>query len=396
MDDSVSFHVLEAIDQLDVVELCQKLVRIPTFSGEERPVARMLADRLSAAGVEARIDEHGNLIAVLKGVRPGPKLLLNGHMDVAPVGSPELWDRDPFSGDTKDGVLYGRGACDMKGALAAMTVACESLADVRESLKGELILVFVTKEERGNGTRYVLKDKSLSPDFAIVGEATNMDIVLAQRYGSLVELTTRGKSVHFQHYPQQGVDAVTSMMDLLQEIRAMELPSDPRLGASTWGLTTIEAEPNEFGLINDICRVRLLVNLAEIGETLDGPGDRLVARIQAVIDDLSRRSPDFAAEVREIDHLESFYTSPDDPRAQPLIASLSRSIAARTKRTPDLSLYTFGTDAAFFSRYFHAVTLGFGPGYEFDAHLPVDRVEISQLVQAAEVYALTALDILEG
>lgn len=395
MDDSLKRRVLEAVHESDVVDLCRELVRIPSFSGEEQRVARTLASRFEAAGMQTRIDDHGNVIAVLEGAQPGgPKLLLNGHMDVAPVGRAELWERDPFAGVIEDGVLYGRGACDMKAALAAMTVAGESLAAMRGSLGGELIFVFVTKEERGNGTRYVLKDKTLAPDFAIVGEATDMDISLGQRYGSLVELTTSGRSVHFQHYPQQGVDAVGSMMDLLHAIRDMEFPHDPRLGETTWGLTTIEAEPNQFGLINDACRVRMLVNLSEMGETLDGPGERLVARIRAVVGDLSRKDPRLVAEVKEIDHLESFYTSPDDETARPLIASLCRNIEARTHRTPGFTTWTFGTDAAFFSRYFGAATVGFGPGVEFDAHLPVDRVELSHLVQATEVYALTAADLL--
>lgn len=394
MDNSIKLDVQKAINKDEVTKLCQELVRIPSFSGEEGPVARLLANRLEASGLLTRIDEHGNLIAILKGEKPGPKLLLNGHMDVAPVGRKELWTRDPFSAAIEDDTLYGRGACDMKAALAAMTVAAEALSPLKKSLKGELILVFITKEEVGNGTLYVLQDKSLIPDLAIVGEATSMNIALGQRYGSWIDLTVRGESVHFQLFPKIGVDAVGNMMDLLQEIRKMDLPKDPRLGDSTWALTMIEAEPNRFGLVNDLCRVQLLVNQAEIGETLDAPGEKLVAKIQNIIENLKKRKPDLVAEVREVNHLASFYTSPDDPRAKPLITSMQRNIEARTGRTPDLFSWTFGTDAAYFSRDFNAIAVGFGPGLQFDAHLPTDCVKLSDLTEAAEVYALTALDIL--
>jgi acetylornithine deacetylase/succinyl-diaminopimelate desuccinylase-like protein len=394
MNNSIKLGVQKAIDKDDVTKLCRELVRIPSFSGEEGPVAQLLGARLEASGLLTRIDQHGNLIAILKGEKPGPKLMLNGHMDVAPVGRKELWEREPFGATIENDTLYGRGACDMKAALAAMTVAAGTLWPLRKSLKGDLILAFITKEERGNGTLYVLQDKSLVPDLAIIGEPTNMNIALGQRYGSWVELSVSGESVHFQLFPKIGVDAVSNMMDLLQEIRKMELPKDPRLGESDWALTMIEAEPNQFGLINDRCRVQLIVNQAEIGETLEAPSKKLIAKLQNVIDNLKKRKPDLVAEVREVNHLASFYTSPDDPRAKPLITSLRQNIEARTNRTPDLFSWSFCTDAVYFSRFFNAIAVGFGPGLEFGAHLPTDCVKLSHLIEATEVYALTALDIL--
>ena len=174
----------------------------------------------------------------------------------------------------------------------------------------------------------------------------------------------------------------------------MELPKDPRLGESNWALTMIEAEPNQFGLINDRCRVQLIVNQAEIGETLEAPSENLISKMQKVIDDFKKRRPDLVAEVREVNHLASFYTSPDDPRAKPLINRLRQNIEAVTNRTPDLFSWSFCTDAVYFSRFFNAIAVGFGPGLEFGAHLPTDCVKLNHLTQATEVYALTALDIL--
>ena len=394
MDDSIKVDVVNAINKDDVIKLCQELIRIPSFSGEEGPVAHLLSGRLKSSGLLTKIDKSGNLIAILKGGKPGPKLMLNGHMDVAPIGRRELWKRDPFAAVIKGDTLYGRGACDMKAAIAAMTVAAETLSHWRNSLKGELILVFIAKEEVGNGTLHVLQDKALIPDWAIVGEPTNMNIALGQRSGSWVELKVSGESVHFQHFPKIGVDAVGNMMDLLQEIRKMEFPKDPRLGTSDWAITTFEAEPNQFGLINDRCRVQLLFSQAEVGETPEAPAKKLIAKLQKVIDNLKQRKPDLVAEVREVDQLASFYTSPDDPRAQPLIASLSQNIKTVAKRTPDLFCWAFCTDAAYFSRFFNAIAVGFGPGLELDAHLPTDCVKLSHLTQATEVYALTALDLL--
>lgn len=396
MNESIRGEVVNAVDKNDAIELCQELLRIPSFSGEEGQVAQLISSLLKSSGLRTKIDGFGNLIAILKGEKPGPKLMFNGHMDVAPIGRKELWKHDPFSAVIENDILYGRGACDMKAALAAMTVAVETLSRWRKSIQGDLIIVFIAREEQGNGTLHVLQDKALIPDWAIIGEPTNMNIALGQRYGSWVELNVSGKSAHFQLFPKIGVDALGNMMDLLQEIRKMELPKDQRLGESDWALTTIKAEPNQFGLINDRCKVDLLFSQADVGETPEAPTEKLMARLKETIDNLKKRKPDLVAEAREVNHIPSFYTSPDDPKAQPLIASLSENSKTIANRIPDLFTWGFCTDAAYFSRFFNVIAVGFGPGLEFNAHLPTDCVELSHLIEATKIYALTALDLLGG
>ena len=107
-----------------VLDLCRDLIRIRSYSGEEDKVAQRLGEYCRQAGFdEVRTDEYGNLICIINGNRPGPTILFDGHMDTVPVQDPDSWKHDPFGAEIADGIMYGRGTSDMKGAVAAMACA---------------------------------------------------------------------------------------------------------------------------------------------------------------------------------------------------------------------------------------------------------------------------------
>ena len=109
----------------EVIELCQKLVQQRSYSGEEKGVSDVLKEYMLTHGFhDVYIDDYGNTIGHIKGKREGKIILFDGHMDTVPVTNEEEWLYPPFSGEIHDDKIYGRGTSDMKGALAAMTVAC--------------------------------------------------------------------------------------------------------------------------------------------------------------------------------------------------------------------------------------------------------------------------------
>jgi len=138
---------LSSQDRNDLVAFLQDLIRIPSLSTQERALAERLAEEMRRVGFSrVRQDRIGNVIGCL-GAGPGPRLIYNGHMDTVSVSDPTSWARDPYAAQIEKGVLYGLGACDMKGALAAMVYGVKALVDAGIQLAGELCVVGVVQEE---------------------------------------------------------------------------------------------------------------------------------------------------------------------------------------------------------------------------------------------------------
>ncbi|MEZ5463749.1 MAG: succinyl-diaminopimelate desuccinylase [Lysobacteraceae bacterium] len=178
------------------VALTEALIARPSVTPDDAGCQAMIAERLAAAGFtvhKLRFGEVDNLIAVLG--EEGSALMFLGHTDVVPPGPREDWDSDPFTPVQRDGHLYGRGAADMKGAVAAMTVALEQMAPMMQGRSGRLMLLLTSDEEgpAQDGVRRVapwLSENGLVPDYCVVGEPSSIE-----RFGDLVRIGRRG-SLH--------------------------------------------------------------------------------------------------------------------------------------------------------------------------------------------------------
>jgi putative selenium metabolism hydrolase len=161
----------------------QDLVRIPSLSTHEEAVAVRLADEMRRVGFQdVWQDRIGNVVGRI-GNGNGPTLLLDGHMDTVDVGRTDRWSRGPYSGIVEQGVLYGRGSCDMKGGLAAMVYAVKSLLDAGAELNGNLYVVGVVQEEpcEGFGIRVLVEEEGIRPDYVVLGEPSNLQIRVGHR-----------------------------------------------------------------------------------------------------------------------------------------------------------------------------------------------------------------------
>ncbi|HEX7554098.1 MAG TPA: M20/M25/M40 family metallo-hydrolase, partial [Geothrix sp.] len=121
-------------DSNPVVELCQDFVRIPSPSGQEGPLAALVATRMGAMGFQVETDRLGNVLGTRQGSGSGPTLLFDAHLDVVPVPDPSAWTHAPFGAELDQERLWGRGSADTKGALAAMLCAGAAAADFRGTL----------------------------------------------------------------------------------------------------------------------------------------------------------------------------------------------------------------------------------------------------------------------
>ena len=214
--------------------------------GGERTIAEYVAEVLAAGGITAELIPHGpdraSVLARIAGRGGAPNLLYSAHLDTVPEGAAEAWHRDPFSGEVAEGKVWGRGAADMKGGLAAMMAAALALVEAETSLAGDLILAFTAGEETDSlGAHAVAKRTDLAPVGAIVvSEPSSNALFVAEKGALWVELTTYGQTAHGS-MPELGRNAVMMMVALLGELDRLHVPyaEHPLLGGFTRSINTI-------------------------------------------------------------------------------------------------------------------------------------------------------------
>src|SRR5664279_4339849 len=186
-----------------VLELCQDFVRIPSLSGQEGPLAALVATRMRAMGFQVETDRLGNVLGSRHGSGPGPTLLFDSHLDVVPVTDPSAWTHAPFGAELAQGRLWGRGSADTKGSLAAMLIA----GAVAEDFRGALLVSASVCEE--NMTALALAEvlDCHPADLVIVGEPTSLCLGTAQKGRAGLWLEAAGRSAHSSR-PELGDNAI--------------------------------------------------------------------------------------------------------------------------------------------------------------------------------------------
>src|SRR5439155_13020089 len=192
-----------AVDVDDLLGYARALIAAPSENpgGTEDEAASVAADILASLGATPEIvrgDEGRPSVVARFGDRPRPSLAWNGHLDTVPAGSPDAWTTPPFDGEIRDGKLIGRGACDMKGAIAAALASAAAIARVGVPLGGSLWFHLVADEELAgiHGTKVLWEHGMLDQDAAIVGEPTELQLGMAQRGGAWITAAAHGKAAH--------------------------------------------------------------------------------------------------------------------------------------------------------------------------------------------------------
>src|SRR5438093_7814319 len=232
----------------DTVELLQQLVRTESYNppGREQAVAETVAERARAWGLRAELvpleQGRSNLLVSLPDEADGPTLLFCGHLDTVPPGD-QPWEHAPLSGDLVNGVLHGRGTVDMKGGLVAMLAAMRSLAAGGQRLPRRVRLAGLVGEEVDCfGAKHFLASGGMREvDWLVVGEPTNLDVVVAHRGALWLELTAHGKTAHGS-MPHLGINAIDHLVELLRELRGLRFEHTPHplLAPPTLNVGTIE------------------------------------------------------------------------------------------------------------------------------------------------------------
>jgi succinyl-diaminopimelate desuccinylase len=383
--DATADAAAEATQPDEVLLYARALIAAPSENpgGTEDEVADVASGILADLGAVIRIvrSEAGRPSVVARiGSGDRPRLAWNGHLDTVPAGDPSTWSSGPFEGAVVDGRLVGRGACDMKGPIAAALGAVAALRRVGLSLAGTLDLHLVADAELAgiHGTRVLRDEGLLDHDAAIVGEPSEMDIALAERGGAWVTAVAHGKAAHGSQ-PHLGVNAILTMSRFLLRLpEALPDRVHPLVGAPTVNVALVAggSAPN---VVPDRCEVEIDRRIVP-GE--EDP-DEVLAPFLRLVDDLVAERPDTRIEISLKDWTEAAETTGDSA-----IASLVRDgIAAETGSPPPFVGFTGITDARFYINDAHIPTVIAGPGSLSLAHTANESIGVDEMALAARAYA---------
>lgn len=378
------------IDPEYVVKILSDLVKInsinPSLSpggAGEAEIGTYVADILSSIGLNVTTYEVApgrvNVVGTLAGHKPGRSLLLNAHMDTVGIDGMK---GDPFSAKVQDGVLYGRGAQDMKGSLAAMIAAAKALVDGGVKLGGDLYVTAVADEEYASiGTDDLVKH--VSADAAIVTEPTDLTISRAHRGFVWYEVETLGRAAHGSRF-KEGIDANMRMGRFLSRLEELEKDLRARDPHPLAGPPSLHAARIQGGTETSIYAAHCLLEI----ERRTSPGEtecQATAELQAIIDLLKANDPSYQAEVKPI-----FVRDPFEVKADAaIVKSLEDAYTYRMGAAPQHSGQTFWTDAAILAGVgMETVLIGpIGGGL----HSEEEWVELDSVINLAHILSLTAI-----
>lgn len=387
-----------ATDAEALAKFLNELVRIPSLSTHEEAAGIRLAEEMRRVGFEeVWTDRVGNVIGRV-GSGHGPKLVFNGHMDTVDVGDPARWARPPYEGLVEEGVLYGRGACDMKGGLAAMVYAVKALLDSGSELSGDLYVVGVVQEEpcEGLAMQVLVEEEGIRPDYVVLGEPSDLQVSVGHRGRLEMQVRVRGKAAHASS-PGLGSNAIHNAARLIFgiELLASRLPTDPLLGRGTVAVTQIESQAASRNAVPDACTFYVDRRLT-LGET----ERKALAEIQSII---STEEVDAQVEVTEYQatsytgygcRMRASFPTWVIAEDHPLVQATVRSVRETLGYRPRLARWGFSTDGSYTAGLANIPTVGFGPGEERYVHTLDEQIRLNDVVDAARVYARLAIELL--
>ena len=378
--------------EADMVAFLRDIIAIEGYSGTERNVINRIKQEVEKLGAADKvwIDGLGNLLVQ---VGSGPRLIaIDAHVDTVGVGNPGEWKHDPFKGKLENGIVYGRGAGDQRGAVPAMVYATKIIKDLNlASPEWSLLLTFTVMEEDCDGLcwQYIVKESKIKPECVVVTDSTNCKVLRGQRGRMEIGITVLGKSCHGS-MPEKGDNAVYKAAKIVNEIEKLHkrLKKDKFLGNGTVTVSYIDCQTPSRCAVPGAAFIQLDRRLTT-GETAE-------LAIKQVKDAVKRAG--VKAEVKLLKYAEKAYTGlvygtdkyfPTwvEEEDAPQVAAAVEAHTKLFKKKPTVSRWTFSTNGVSIAGMFGIPCVGFGPAAEEVAHTVNDSVPIEHLVKCAAMYA---------
>lgn len=377
--------LIHQVDVSRVNNILVDLVQLPSENpgGTEQAVACYCKNFLERLGYEVQLielmPERNNVVARLKGAGKAKPIVFSGHMDVVPV-SPETeqeWTYPPFAGEQHDGHIWGRGACDMKGGIAASLAAAELLAEQKIVPPGDIVFALTVDEENlMRGAKQLAELRVLADAGSIVVcDTTHMVAEISSKGRTWAEITIIGKSAHAS-LEHAGVNAIDGAISLIERLKQCSFPyiEHPEAGKFFWNVNLIQGG-TEPAMVPDRCTITMDARLV--------PGqksDQIWAQVQQLITDMHQEDAAFQAEIKVIEKREPWETDKNSGHLANLQA-VGQMLDLPIKTGAEAGT----TDATFLKKSGIDVAI-LGPGRVTEIHCIDERIEIAELHQAVRLY----------
>jgi putative selenium metabolism hydrolase len=373
-----------------IVGFLRDLIATRSVSAQEGDVIRRIEREMAACGYdEIRIDAMGN---ILGRIGSGPRVVaLDAHVDTVDVGNPANWAVDPFAGAERDGIVYGRGACDMKGALASIVYGGRIVKELGLARDCTLWVVGSVQEEDCDGLcwQFILNEDGLRPEAVVIAEPTNLGVYRGHRGRMEIEVRTQGVSCHGSA-PERGVNAIYRMAPIVADIERLNerLGGEPFLGKGTVTIAEIRSTSPSLCAVADSATIHLDRRLAAtdtlesaLGEIQSLPS---VTAAGAEVVVLDYAVPSWRGLVYPT---KKYYPTWLLPETHPLLRAGTAACEGLFGEAPQVGRWVFSTNGVAVMGMHGIPCIGFGPGNEVFAHMATEQVPVAHLVKAAAWYA---------
>lgn len=377
----------------DVVELTKELIRIRSENppGDQRSIGDFLESKMKEIGLNVEKYDYEenkpNVLGRLVGEKEKPVLMLNGHVDTVPVRDAAEWRFAPFEPTESEGKLYGRGAADMKGGLAAMICAAERIIETGPKLRGSLLVACVVDEEiTGYGTKDIL-EKGYTADFAVVCEPNELQVQTAHKGALEFEVLTHGRAAHSSR-PRQGINAIYKMskvcLALEDYLSELEKVKHPLVGNATISVGIIEGGYKR-NVVPDACRMQ-----AERRVLPGEQWDQVKGDLEKIFQKLRDEDQDLSLQWKVLLECDASET----PACSPIVQESVKAVSKVTGKEIEPTGFGATCDMRFLVNQGRIPTVILGPGSVAQAHVENEYIETQQLVDATEIYYQVSLKLL--
>ena len=371
----------------DISRFARELVRIPSITGHEGDVARLVRREMETLGYDRIvIDELGSVCGVMGS---GPtRLMFDSHLDTVAPGDEAGWERSPFSGHVADGKLYGRGSADMKGGAAASVYAGYAMKKLG-LLEGKTVLVSTSVMEEdfdGEALYRLCVREDLRPHFVVICEPSNLALAVGQRGRALLKVTVQGVSAHGSK-PFLGQNAVYGMQPLIRRVEALSREVEASRDAGSLALTRIESEAVSLNAVPHLCRIYLdrRLTIQEDEQCISREMHKLLKGTGAAWEVHTEKGVSYTgAEIALHSFLPAWRIGLEEPLALACVAA-RKELAGRA---PEVMEWEFSTNGVATAGRLGIPTIGFGPGDPYLAHTVNEYCPISDILGATEFYTL--------
>lgn len=410
----VNARLTSALEVEAMVEAVRRLVRIPSWNGDETAAQELMAELMGDLGLavdvweidldavqahpdaswEIERDRALGVVGSLEGRGGGPTLLLNGHVDVVPPGNEALWTRPPFAAVVEDGRIIGRGALDMKGPLVAGLFALAAVRASGVELAGTARLQSVVGEEDGGLGTLAAILRGYRGDGAIVMEPTDLAVVPLQSGCLNFRVRVRGRAAHGA-VREEGVSAFEKLFAVYEALAGLERRRNQGLGTEPLFARYRIPFPISVGTMRGGDWASSVPDHAamegRMGVRPDESLDDARRELESAVAEAASQDPFLRDHAPRVEWWGGRFLPASTALDHPLVRSLGEAVHEVTAAPARYEAVPFGADAGLVQRVGGTPVVLFGAGDIRGAHRPDERVEIEALVTMARVLALAVV-----